>query len=484
MKKVKKIVLILLVLSLLAGTFALRAKQADASFYFLKEFIIKPLVRKLANALENKLVNKIHGLASGLSQKTPNFVTNWRNYTLDSQGRGNDVFRSVLADANLCPYFKDQARTAFGASSYTRAVSGATVKNSQGQVVFQNKTKVPGLPSFQNITNCSLDTGADSCINNCVASRQQECQAGPPDNRPLCEDVTGDGVINEQDQGASSVDCRLPDVRPDTATCQARIKASCENQCPKKLDVQSFNNDFTKGGWNAWNKLIQPQNNFFGVYSLALNEQQKQISTDNQSARDYSVAAQGFLGQKLGRNNKPGPTGCTGAGQFGNTNNTITIDTRCIFQGKEITPAKLFGESAADAIDKKLGRVGGASELTDIVLNLLNAVVGGLTNRILNFSGLSGYDTPANPAASDFDTTDANPASAETAVNEVQLQTCLAGCNDDQQLCLNLAGNVCNPGQVDPATGTAGPTTCGPDPNQVNSCNSRAVNCRNTCRGV
>jgi len=316
MSATKKIIALIIIIGLVGGVFIYTANQtrAGAFFYFLKEFIIKPLVRKLANALENKLVNSINGLVSGLTQKVPSFITNWRNYTLDSQARGNDIFRSVLADTTLCPYFKTNLQTAFGADKYGGTLSGATVKVG-GTTAYQNKTSVPGLPSFQNLANCTL---------------------------------------------------------------------------PANLNVNTFRTDFAKGGgWDTWNKLIQPQNNFFGAYSLALGEQTKQIQTENQSARDVSIAGQGFMGQKLDidKSKKTSPSGCTGS--------TLASGAgRCIWFGKEVTPPKFLGDLSVKSLETKIGRVGAGQEITDVVFNLISAVINGLANKILNFSGQGNYSAP------------------------------------------------------------------------------------------
>src|SRR3989344_2934113 len=136
----KTIVAIITIVALIGGVFVLYAPQtkaASAFLYFLKEFILKPLIRSLANSLENKLVNKLNGLVSGLAQKTPSFITNWRNYTLDSQARGNDVFRSVLASATLCPYFNSNLKTSFGADRYAGLLSDSNITNG-GTLVYQN----------------------------------------------------------------------------------------------------------------------------------------------------------------------------------------------------------------------------------------------------------------------------------------------------------------------------------------------------------
>lgn len=330
----------------------------------LDKFIITPLVRAIANSLENMVVNKVNGLISGIDGKTPSYITNWRNYTLESQARGNDVFRAILADTDTCPYFKSNLVTAFGAERSVGATLGAKVKSvvaGQNVVVYENKTFVPGMPSFQTTARCTL---------------------------------------------------------------------------PTNFKMTDFKNDFSKGGgWNTWNKLLEPQNNPIGLFLLSSDEQAKQIATEEQAARDSSVAGGGFKGQKLGVNNAASPSGCTGAslpGQMlsqtqvnsciqnsGRCNETGTeaqqkciADTRamcttqltaelsmssagarCAFMGEEVTPASILGQSAANALDTKIGRVGTAAMLTDVIIGVVTGLITGVSSRLTNFGGKKTYST-------------------------------------------------------------------------------------------
>ena len=359
----KKIIIIFILCGLVGGVFGFYTRQVNAGFipYIIKEFVIYPLVRMIANSLENKLINKINGTLSNINNKGPTFVTNWRNHMLNSQARGNDVFRAVLADAKLCPHFKTNLQTAFGADAakYGGAIAGATVKvkdkNGNDVVVYQNKTSIPGLPSFQNLANCSL---------------------------------------------------------------------------PANLNINTFRTDFAKGGgWDTWNKLIQPKNNFFGVYSLALGEQQRQMTTEEKVTMDSAVAGQGFLSQKLGVGNSGiGPSGCVGLSLPGQTTSTSS-SARCAFFGKEVTPAQLLGKSTANALDKKLGRVGGATQITDILLSLASAVLNATTNRLTNFIGQNTYDRPPSQDAGGYPEaqTAPGPGDPQYDANQICQNDCVKG---------------------------------------------------------
>ncbi len=426
----KKIIILVIVLSFIAN-FGLSIKQAKALIpvidpanltantttavmttgqkiaYFLKEFIIYPLVRKLGNALENKLLNKTNGLISGLTQKTPSFILSWRNFTLDSQARGNDIFLAVLADATLCPYLKTNLQQAFGADRAIGAFAGSEVKVGTA-TVFQQKTSIPGLPSFQNLANCTLSSNTN---------------------------------------------------------------------------VDLFRKDFSNGGWSAWNELIQPQNNFYGAYSLALGEQAKQIQTEKESSRDRSIAGQGFLGQQLGLTGGASPTGCVGASLPGvqrfstDTSGNLTNVTRCAFVGKEVTPGQVLGRAAASALDKKLGRVGGATQVTDVILNLLTSVMSSVSNRMLNFTGQNSYQ--AQPPSTPPWTNELN----ETPVSETgsDPNACSGFCQGELDSCRTNIVTICTPGALDLITGVPGPDVCGSDPNGEPRCQTQYATCTAQC---
>ena len=428
MEHFKKVIAILTIFSLVGGVFIFQIEQANSAsalLYFLKEFVVYPLVRMLANALENKITNKSNGLISGLIQKSPSFILSWRNFTLDSQARGNDVFRAVLADASLCPYLKTNLQKSFGADKYIGALAGSEVKVG-GVTAFQQKTSIPGLPSFQNLTNCSL---------------------------------------------------------------------------PSNFNASVFKNDFAKGGgWATWNKLIQPNNNFFGAYSLAIGEQQRQIETELQSSRDKSIAGQGFLGQALGRTGGASPSGCVGASLPGvqrfsaNASGNLTNITRCSFLGKEVTPAKVLGGAAASALDKKLGRVGGATQITDVILTLLTSVMSGVSNRMLNFIGQIGYEAPppyapepTPPGGNNFNETFVQPGSdpnVGAGTPGDPNAACSSACQGEIDSCRASIATICTPGPPDPITGEPGPDVCEPDPNGESQCQTQYTSCTNQCAAL
>jgi hypothetical protein len=351
--------LIFFVLSFLI--YPIKDARASAIFgdpwQFIKQFVIYPLVRAIGNALESRLLNKLNQQITGINNATPAFITNWRNHIFDSQARGNDVFRAVLADTQVCDYMSDTIKTSFGADKFAGAIAGATVKDASGKVVYENKTNVPGTASFQELGKCTLPTG---------------------------------------------------------------------------FSVPDFNKDFRKGGWQAWDRMLEPQNNLLGIYSLAMNEQQRQTEVEQQAAINSAVAGNGFLASKLTKALPGGtdtgfsntsPTGCVdvvgGTLTGGSTGPAIT--TRCTFFGKDVTPGFLKAGGAGTGFDAKLKVPGAAKEITDVVLGLFAAVLQGTMNKLSNYLGQVTYNALSGSDRG-YDETQKKPTGEDTQINQAQAQ--------------------------------------------------------------
>src|SRR3989344_1613561 len=112
----------------------------------LKEFgldlVARLVARRMLSQYLDGIVNQIN--KSGRTGRQPGFVLNWRNFLTDGQYRGEDVFRAVLSNTELCPYFKNPIRTAF-----------SVVNN---KPVTQN-TRVNNLDPFTKRGRCTLPKG-------------------------------------------------------------------------------------------------------------------------------------------------------------------------------------------------------------------------------------------------------------------------------------------------------------------------------------
>lgn len=357
MRVPKKLIILPLLAGLIFGLI-IPLKNVEAAaimgdpWQFVKQFVIYPLVRAIANSLQSKLTNQINQQISNINGATPNFITNWRNNLLDSQGRGNDVFRALLADSNICSYMSGPVNQAFGADMYKGAIGGSQVKDASGKVVYQNKTNIPGMASFQTLANCTM---------------------------------------------------------------------------PSDFNAIAFKNNFQEGGWEAWDRLLEPQNNFFGIYTMAVSEQQKQIQTEQKSTSDSAVAGNGFLASKLGnvigdKSDSLGtsPTGCTSAVGSIEGGEGPTMTTRCTFMGKDVTPAYLKAGGAGAAIGSKINQPEMAQEITDVVLGLFASVLQGTIKNLSNYIGQMSYDSA--PSGNQYDESQKQADTEDTQINDANSQ--------------------------------------------------------------
>lgn len=447
MTRTKKILASFAIAFLVLGLLFVPAKNAQASaifgdpWQFIKQFVIYPLVRAIANSFESKLINQLNKQVSGVGGAVPSFITNWRNHLLDSQARGNDVFRSVLADANICGFMSNNVKTAFGADLFAGSIAGATVKDASGKVVYKNETNAPGMASFQETAKCTL---------------------------------------------------------------------------PANFDVSAFNQNFSKGGWAAWDSMLEPQNNLFGIYTMALGEQQAQIATEQTSTMNSAVAGNGFLASKLstalGLNGaSTGPTGCTDtAGVLGNGAQGPVMTTRCTFMGKDVTPAYLKAGGVGQAIGAKIGQPAAAKEITDVVLGLFTDVLNVVQNAagsLGNYLGQATYNSTVGSMPG-FDTAQKQPGAGDAQINQAQQQvnqtstqlnqkesatassasgTCSSNCMSGKQATCttNNQTTTCTP-VTDPVTNQT-TQSCQTTTDQAgyNACVSQAqTDCNNQCPAV
>lgn len=85
--------------------------------YTTKEYALDIVARCAAREILIAMGKNITNVArNGGRDGGPAWVRNWRNFELDAQYRGEDVFRGVLSSTKLCDYFGDDLKELFGAT--------------------------------------------------------------------------------------------------------------------------------------------------------------------------------------------------------------------------------------------------------------------------------------------------------------------------------------------------------------------------------
>jgi hypothetical protein len=113
-------------------------------------------------------------------------------------------------------------------------------------------------------------------------------------------------------------------------------------------NIEDFYNDFSKGGWIAYNQMWQPQNNYYGQILLFYDEAMMRGLAAKEAAEDEAAAGRGFLSVKRCRAYDTGAyADCIEA----NPDNAAACkkDDFC-YSWETHTPGYVVGEAAAEAI--------------------------------------------------------------------------------------------------------------------------------------
>lgn len=279
---------------IIGNIFGLRVPVHDTEFqskYVTKETILDVIARCTAREILDKMVGNTlnvvrnHGRDGGTT-----FIQNWRNFTTNSQYRGENIFRAILSNTQLCDYFNNDFKTLFRANNKT-ALPG------------QN-TRVDNLDPYQLRANCTMPAG---------------------------------------------------------------------------WSMDAYRQDFSgNGGWLAFAKLLEPQNNTLGAYNLALEEINNQKGLEQ--TNDLAQAQAG--GSYLGRSGSGKTDSCLLMG----TNN------KCLVYKNILTPGGTLRDSVSSTIQQEIAWITNVDELNEVIM----ALVSGLLNRILNLSN-NDENRPINP---------------------------------------------------------------------------------------
>src|SRR3989344_418743 len=104
-----------------------------------QDIIARCAAREILMAMGRNIMNtaRTSGRNGG-----PAWVRNWRNFQLDAQYRGEDIFRGVLNSTNICDYFGDELKNLFGATKEAN-LTGI-------------RTRINDFDSFQVKAGCTL----------------------------------------------------------------------------------------------------------------------------------------------------------------------------------------------------------------------------------------------------------------------------------------------------------------------------------------
>jgi len=144
------------------------------------------------------------------------------------------------------------------------------------------------------------------------------------------------------------------------------------------VNIQNFYDDFSEGGWKGWIKLVEPQNNLYGAYLMALDEKIGIESAAKESAKNEAVASAGFLGDKVCRRitcANPDGTRTTRNGIWKEEEITEDEFGFCSCDKWDVrTPGKIIAESISKAVTVDIDWLISSKEFNEYMGAIIDAV--------------------------------------------------------------------------------------------------------------
>ena len=223
----------------------------------------------------------------------------------------------------------------------------------------------------------------------------------------ICDDFKGPLALAFQARDIPFVDIGDPqknaELKQNTLVpYQSKIRCTIPNRTRTE-----FKKDFEKGGgWDTWNRMLEPQNNLAGATLLSIEELQKQRASQEESQGKEAVAGQGFQGVK-GACQQAVPAQARETVCYRNCQVNIPLsvevsqrdshclnqcrgqtalgaNAQCSFLGKTVTPAKILGDGASKFLDSNAEFLVSSDELSEILVSMIGQVLGKLANLAAN----------------------------------------------------------------------------------------------------
>jgi hypothetical protein len=188
-------------------------------------------------------------------------------------------------------------------------------------------------------------------------------------------------------------------------------------------NMEAFFSNFSSGGWGTWLQVIQPQNNFYGAYLLAMNEKEKQQMAAMEAGKNEALSGGGFLGSKKCMS-------CTVGGEDGSSqtfnsmseceqwkkamSNGSPVAFKCNSE-QMMTPPSIAQyeiqraiDSGRELIQQQIAAITPHTDIMGIPLApFFSAIFGALVNRVIGeglgmMSGLMGGDDSSGNSSSSY----------------------------------------------------------------------------------
>lgn len=145
------------------------------------------------------------------------------------------------------------------------------------------------------------------------------------------------------------------------------LRANCT--MPSNFNLTNYQKDFAgNGGWQAFSRMLEPQNNYYGTLFASLDEAAKQRALEESSDLNQAIANKGFTG-KSGNN---ASDSCLKADEAG----------KCLEYKNIKTPGTVISDSVAATFQQELAWITNVDELSEVI----SAATEVLLKRLFDFS--------------------------------------------------------------------------------------------------
>ncbi|MDP4001624.1 MAG: hypothetical protein Q8P69_01090 [bacterium] len=146
-----------------------------------------------------------------------------------------------------------------------------------------------------------------------------------------------------------------------------QLRANCT--MPSNFNIVNYQKDFAgNGGWDAWSRMLEPQNNYYGALLLSLDEVSRQRNLEQSSDLSQVAANAGFTG-KSGSNAQ-------------NSCKKTDVNGKCLAYNDIKTPGIIISESVAATIQQELGWITNVHDVGEVI----SAATEVLLNRLIDLS--------------------------------------------------------------------------------------------------
>jgi len=254
----------------------------------------------------------------------------------------------------------------FGVDIAARAIAASLIRSLTGKLIYEIQTGGEGgNPAFvQNWTNF-------------LTTNQYR---GEDAFRAILASTTICGYLNSNIRGLFKANDILPMTDEQKRNINIRVnnfdpftlRANCT--LPLGFNMANYQQNFSgNGGWNTWSRLLEPQNNYYGLLLQSHNEAANQRNLYEQASYGEAQAGSGYTSiRRDGCQDQLAGTGDTGP--------SVPSEARCTFMGKIFTPGDLLGKTAALTIDKDMEGIINSDELSETLIAISSSLIGRMTN--------------------------------------------------------------------------------------------------------